>query len=201
MTTYPETPTRERDAHEDDMADDRERPRWGCPRAWEHHILHTHPSGAAASGGSQMRPHAQLHSMRRDEAGRFNNLEGGIPRMLDVVLDDLQRGIEEEQRAGRFHAPGRQRAGVEAIDPAAIEAAIAQFKADAASNEVLARAYEVLRYFQSPPALRRFDAEGFACQLVPPTNARGLYRLKRWACYAVWERLPLAERLKASEAA
>ena len=169
------------------------------PQGWEEHLLKTYPANPAPVGDRSVAGKvAQIHSMQRDEQGRFNDLAAGIPDWTPAMYRAMDFAVRDMHAAGRVAnvTPPPPPPAVTTINPFAIEAAILQLKADAATSALFARIYEVLRYFQSPPGLRRFDAEGFACQLVPPTDARGLYRLKRQACYAVWERLPLAERLK-----
>lgn len=165
------------------------------PQGWEDHLLKTFPANPApAADRSAAARVTQIHSMQRDEQGRFNDLAAGIPDWTPAMYRAMDAAVSDMRKSGGV--VNVQPQAVATINPFAIEAAIVQLKADAATSQLFARIYEVLRYFQSPPGLRRFDAEGFACQLVPPTDARGLYRLKRQACYAVWERLPLAERIK-----
>ena len=168
------------------------------PSAWADHLLKTFPGVVRKSALATVRPHSQLHSMRRDEQGRFNDLEGGIPKMTEAFTRDLQRVVDAMIDAGEVAntTPRLPTAAslVETIDPYAIEAAIAALKVDKP------RLWEILRFFQSPPALRQFDSpEAFArWGLEPPTDRSGLYRERRWAMYGVWERLPLAERDKVS---
>lgn len=174
-----------------------ERAAWRYPTAWEDHLLKTYPGALVKAQPSKVRPHAQLHSMRRDEQGRFNDLQGGKPKFTEAFARDLQKVVEAMVEAGEVANTTPRlptaRSRVELIDPFAIEAAIAQLKTDKP------RLWVILRFFQTPPPLRQFDSvEAFArWGLEPATDRPGLYRERRWALYGVWERLPLAERMKA----
>lgn len=185
----------------------RARDSWRYPSAWADHLLKTYPGVVASPTWRPMsrkrnqedRPLRlnQLHDMSRDEQGRFNQLAGGVPDLTEDAYEFLENAVEDMRAEGgmRNVTPllPHGRSLVETIDPFAIEAAIAQLKVDSP------RLWAILRFFQTPPALRQYDSvEAFGrWELDPPAaSEKQVYRDRRWAIYGVWERLPLAERNK-----
>src|SRR5574343_959060 len=90
---------------------------WRYPASWKNHLLRTHPSGVQR-GVSRMAGVTQLHSMRRDEGGAFNDLWMGKPDFtpeFERALEASVRDMRAEQRGPR---------PVETIAPDAIDRAI-----------------------------------------------------------------------------
>ena len=174
--------------------------RWRYPDAWRKWLF-GEMQGAAGTAprthrrGGKPLALGQLHSMRRDEQGRFNDLSGGKPDFTPDTYEWLQQIADEMRAAGSVYnlTPPAEPAvnPCSRIDPMAIEEAIRRMRVELAPDY-----FAILDYFMTPASLRRFDADGFAVQLDTPTDRSGLFRRRHWACYAVWERLPLAERLK-----
>lgn len=159
-----------------------------CPAAFTDFLLRRH-AHTPRDGQSRMRAHLQLHSMRRDEAGRFNNLEmGGIPKHNPDFIRDLERSVREARRGEWGHEYKPHKSPAELISPVAIDAAIAQLGTE---HPKLAR---VLEHFMKPTRFRRWDADGMAGELG--IARRTLYLYRDDAARLVWLALPADERIK-----
>ncbi len=156
------------------------------PPGWARHLLRVFPHGPRRDA-TRMRPHLQLHSMRRDEAGRFNRLEGGKPafaapfeRDLEAAVRDMRFELGLVQGDGEYEAP---RNPVEAVDPHIIAAAVAAVRA---SRPDLG---PVLEFFMTPRRLRRWTADGMASELGLACRS-SLYDRRDVAVLAVWAAMP-----------
>lgn len=169
------------------------RSRRPVPKMFANYLLHDYTRGPRTVAATRMRAHLQLHSMRRDEAGRFNDLEGGKPAWTKPFERDLER-VVRDMRAGEWglaYEPPKNLAAL--IDPAALATAIAEVKVE------YPELHTVLTYFQKHPELRPISPDELGSNLPRPwgpVRRQGVYRLRDAAIRAVWEALPWEERVK-----
>lgn len=164
---------------------------WTYPAVFKKYLLQYLPASSAAHATRTARV-KQLHSMRRGADGTFNQLWAGKPDFHPEFERALEQAAEDMREEGRVQNRVAPFNPMTALDGQAVFEAVARLKREHADLG------QVLTYFQTPPRLRRHDANLFAHTLGVSKNT--LYRMLHYATLAVWLNLPAAEREKLNPA-